>query len=305
MALGACGDDRPEGATPTATGDDGGGFPVEIEHQYGTTVVPARPERIACVDVYETDVVLALGLAPITMNYYEGFEEGIADWQRPFLPDPPPPRFRYVDGYNVEATVATRPDLIRGSYVSDTEYDLFSAAAPTIVFSYDLPVEERVPAVGRAVGLVDEAAAVLEGYQATLAAAAEAAGLGGLTVAAVAHDEFGVLTNLNDEESFGLLAQLGAVSSPALAELEPYADLGMEGVEQIDADLVLVVYGNEADQADFEANQLFNSVPAIAAGRYLPILSDGELDLTRARGVLQVPYVLERFVPAVQALPLP
>ena len=55
-----CGADEPDSAPPAAPPADAA-FPATVEHKFGTTTVPAQPERIAVVGLTEQDTVLALG----------------------------------------------------------------------------------------------------------------------------------------------------------------------------------------------------------------------------------------------------
>ena len=48
-------------AASSAPDASGAGFPLEIEHKYGTTVIEAPPERIVTVGLLEQDPLLALG----------------------------------------------------------------------------------------------------------------------------------------------------------------------------------------------------------------------------------------------------
>lgn len=47
------------------TSEVSGAFPVTIEHVFGGTTVPTKPERIVALGVSDADVVLALGQVPL------------------------------------------------------------------------------------------------------------------------------------------------------------------------------------------------------------------------------------------------
>ena len=55
-------------------------FPVTIEHRYGTTEITERPERIVSVGLNEQDAFFALGVAPVGVTDWMGFEHGIGPW---------------------------------------------------------------------------------------------------------------------------------------------------------------------------------------------------------------------------------
>ena len=308
LVLVGCGDDTEgDGAAAGDGGDPSSdaAFPVTVQHTFGETEIPTRPERIACLDAYEADIVLALGLAPVAVSYFQGYEDGVAPWQAPRFADPPPELLRYVDGYDIESTAALDPDLILGSFIDDATFDLLKEVAPTVVMDYESDLRDRVRTVGASVGMAAEAEAVVATYDAMIAEQTEAVGLEGRTVAAVGHYAAGSIENLSDPDSFSVLAELGAIPAPSMSEIEPYAAMGLERIDILDADLVLVAYADTDLQAELEAMPLFAALPAVQEGRYLGIIADGDQDVMRARGVLQVPFVLERFAPAVAALDLP
>jgi ABC-type Fe3+-hydroxamate transport system substrate-binding protein len=50
------------------------------EHRYGTTEITERPERIVSVGLNEQDAFFALGVAPVGVTDWMGFEHGIGPW---------------------------------------------------------------------------------------------------------------------------------------------------------------------------------------------------------------------------------
>lgn len=53
-------------------------FPVRVEHAYGETVIPAKPQRIVTWGWAGQDAVIALGEVPVGIPYfgYGGDENG-------------------------------------------------------------------------------------------------------------------------------------------------------------------------------------------------------------------------------------
>src|SRR5688572_19209776 len=132
-----CGDDEAEGAAPgtTAEAAAAGAFPVVVEHAFGTTEVPAEPERIVTVGLTEQDTVLALGFAPVGVTEWYG-EQPFATWPwaQDELGDAEPEVLSTADGLQLERIAALEPDLILGlnAGLDDQTYAQLSEIAPTV-----------------------------------------------------------------------------------------------------------------------------------------------------------------------------
>ena len=166
----ACGGDDDAGrpsessaATAITTADSDAAFPVSIEHKYGSTTIDAEPARVVSVGFNDQDALLALGVIPVGIRDWYG-EQPFGTW--PWAQDElggAEPELLSPNGVelNVEAVAALDPDLIVGIYsgMTQSEYDLLSAIAPTIAqpsefVDYGTPWQEQTRIVGRAVGKV-------------------------------------------------------------------------------------------------------------------------------------------------------
>ncbi|MGB2948476.1 MAG: iron-siderophore ABC transporter substrate-binding protein, partial [Rhodococcus sp. (in: high G+C Gram-positive bacteria)] len=76
LAAGCSGADAGSSDTSEATG----AFPVTIEHVFGSTTVPEKPERIVALGVSDADVVLALGQVPVGNTGFAFYETGLGPW---------------------------------------------------------------------------------------------------------------------------------------------------------------------------------------------------------------------------------
>src|SRR4051794_18602537 len=104
-------------AEPDAqAGTEDGAWPVSIENRFGTTEIPAEPERVVTVGFNDQDFVLALGVTPV------GVRENLGDYDVPNRPwaqeqsdgaELPTVGGQEID---VEAVAALEPDLIVGVY---------------------------------------------------------------------------------------------------------------------------------------------------------------------------------------------
>jgi iron complex transport system substrate-binding protein len=144
-------------STPTASTP---AFPVSVEHKFGTTVVPATPQRVACVGLTEHDAVLALGVKPVAVTEWFG-ERPYATWSwaQDELGDARPEVLSIADGIQVERVAQLAPDLILGTNAGLDEgtYGKLKQIAPTIAQSgeytdYFEPWKVQTTAIGKALG---------------------------------------------------------------------------------------------------------------------------------------------------------
>jgi len=97
-------------------------FPVTVEHAFGTTTLPARPERVATVAWANHEVPLALGIVPVGFaraNFGDDDGDGVLPGVAARLEDlgaEVPPLFDEGDGIDFEAVAASRPDVILAAY---------------------------------------------------------------------------------------------------------------------------------------------------------------------------------------------
>ena len=171
----------PRRPTAPPTEDRSEAFPVTIEHTYGETTIEAPPERIVTVGLTEQDALLALGIVPVGTTEWFGEHPGaVWPWATDEL-DALDAETPVVVGdgtaVNYEMVAAQRPDLILAVYAGLTpdDYDKLAAIAPTVAqpeayVEYGVPWEELTRTVGAAVGLPDEADALVAEVEAEFAA---------------------------------------------------------------------------------------------------------------------------------------
>ena len=129
-----CGADEPDSGPPAAPPADAA-FPADVEHKFGSTTVPAQPERIAVVGLTEQDTVLALGHKPIaTTEWYGDQPDAVWPWAQDELGDAKPTVLSNADGFQFEKIAALRPDLIIGNNagMQRADYEKLSKLAPTV-----------------------------------------------------------------------------------------------------------------------------------------------------------------------------
>jgi iron complex transport system substrate-binding protein len=87
-------------------------FPVEIVNAFGTTTIPAAPEKVAVIGYTEGDTVLALGTVPVSFFEFAFPGEIGGPWATELLDGQAPTLLK--GELNVEQIAALQPDLIIG-----------------------------------------------------------------------------------------------------------------------------------------------------------------------------------------------
>lgn len=180
--LAACGgtppDLPPAPAAPAAPPSASPAFPVSIEHKFGSTTIPAEPERVVTVGWNDQDFVLALGVVPVsTRSWFEDYSS--YPWVSSALKGQPLPTFS--EEIDLEAIAQQKPDLVLAIYetIDQATYDKLSKIAPTVVQSQEYPDEEtpwdaQTLLTGTALGKPDEAQKLVDTVKSKIDAARSA-----------------------------------------------------------------------------------------------------------------------------------
>lgn len=282
VALAACSsddtDDGPD-AEDVASDGDATSFPVTIEHAFGETVIDAEPERVATWGWGSADAAIALGVVPVAIPFddYAGDDEGVLPWIREALDDAGadmPEMLPATDEAPIEAIAATQPDLILAAYsgITDQEYELLSAIAPTVAYpdeAWATPWRDLIEIVGTSLGRSDDATDLLQSIDDQVAEQADAhPELEGKSVAMVwdTGDTFYVYKPVDPRVEFALdLGMDGADSVEELSTDEEtfFYTISHEQLDRIESD-VLVSFADtpESSQAflDSDHAQLMTQV---------------------------------------------
>ena len=321
LALAGCaadgggGEEEPE-ASPEASAEGDGAFPVTIEHALGTAVVEEQPERVVTLGWGSQDTVLALGITPVGVPS-DGFagdpETGLLPWTADAIEElggEAPTTYVDLPEVDVQEIAALEPDLILATYsgISQEVYDQLSQLAPTVAYPetpWLVAWQDQTVINGRALGMEAEAEQLVTDTEALIAAAGEEnPDLAGKTFAFVYASPEGELSAyVEGDPRVDLLVGLGMELAPAIAELEVpegtfFADLGTENTDLLaDVDVLVAWYNHADEQARVESLGTFAAIPAVERGSYLPVL-DRQVSLAiSTTTALSVPWVLERFVP--------
>lgn len=327
-ALAACsggtGSDTDSGAGGTDEGGSTGAYPVSVTHLYGETEVAAEPTRIATVSWVNGESLLALDIVPVGMPLVEwgGNDNGSTDWTDAKLEelgaawggDGAPAQYSEADGLNVDEIAALTPDLIVAAYsgLTQEEYDQLTQIAPTIgpiAENYTTSWQEALTAIGQAVGRTEDAEQLIADTEAQMTAVGE-------ENPAVAESTFiagtlGLADNTISLYTAGdtrprFFTALGMTQAEVVTENTEdestfFMDWSAENADQLVSDLFYSWASAGDTVADFEANDLFAQIPAVANGG-LVLTADDHLTLAvSAANVLSIPWAIENFVPDVIA----
>ncbi|MDQ4115558.1 MAG: hypothetical protein M3235_01195 [Actinomycetota bacterium] len=104
------------------------------------------------------------------------------------------------------------------------------------------------------------------------------------------------------DASAALLSALGLRLAPAVtalpeSEIPGRAKVSPERIGVLDADVLMLAYfGGPSVRADFEKQPLFQKIPAVQRGSYLPLPPDASIALAFP-SVLNVPYAVQQVSP--------
>lgn len=291
-------------------------FPVTITHKYGTTTIPAAPQRVVAIGYTEQDPLLAVGVVPVAVRFWYGDAPfAIFPWAQDAAAGAEPVVMEMAWGeLNYEAILELEPDLISGvvSGITQEEYDQLSLIAPTTVQSGDyidfgMPWQAVTQMVGDSVGRSAEAAAKIAEVEAKFQQARdENPAFQGQTIAvAYANGDgtYGFYTNQDGRARF--FTDLGFVIPEELVEIAGesfYASLSQERMDLLDADVLLFLGLQflEGGRESIESDPLIQQLDAFKEGRvvFVPLEYD---DALQFGSVLSLEYALEGLLPELQA----
>lgn len=313
LLLAACGGGSEPSAPSSSAASDA--FPVSIAHKFGTTTIPAEPQRIVVVGLVEQDALLSLGVVPVATTEWFGEKPGaIWPWAEAALGAGAKPQvLTSTDGVQFEKVAALRPDLILGIYsgLTSEDYAKLAKIAPTVAqpknaVDYGVSWQDLTRTVGTAVGRKTQADKVVTDVEARFAAARAAnpafAGTTGLM--ATTYEGYYVY---GPQDSRGrLLTDLGFTLPPGLAEVtgkEFGANLSRERTDMLDTGvLIWLVDSYDTDRAKVQADPLYSRLKVKTEGRDI-YLENEELvgAATSFITPLSLPFLLDRLVPQLAA----
>ena len=294
-------------AAPT-TGSTTDTFPVTVDHAYGSTVVPAAPQRVVTVGYNDQDPVLALGVVPVgVMPWYEdrpiGFEWTIEAYGGAEPEQVGGAEFLAID---FEQVAALEPDLIVGaSGMRQEDYELASRIAPTIpqppgeAEYSSAPWQDTQRYVGEALGRSALADAVVAEVEATIDAARQAhPEFQGKTAVVAQVDEGQYAVRGSTEIWSEFLSDMGFTIPPEIVGPD-FTEISAENVEMFGA-LDVLVWLATPDQVGVSA--IYPGLTVAHEGRDVYVDAFGSLSgAIGFNSALSLPLVVDQLVPMLAA----
>lgn len=287
-------------------------FPVTIEHRYGSTEIMEAPERIVTVGLLEQDALLALGIVPVgTTEWFGEYPGAVWPWAQDELGSAEPPTVvGDATAVNFEAIAAAGPDLILALYsgITQEDYATLSAIAPTVAqpadyVDYGIPWDELTRTVGTAVGMPDEADALVAEVEAAFTEAREANPDFAGASAVVATPYEGIYVYGPEDVRGRLLTSLGFELPPDLVEVtgeEFGGNLSEERADMLDVDVIVWLDGEGVEGL---GGPLYQTFAVHTEGRevFLDSFGDPLGGATSFVTVLSLPYLLDGITPMLAA----
>ncbi len=273
-----------------------------LDTAYGDVEVSDTPERVVTLYEGALDAALAAGVTPVGAVTTRG-GDNVAEYVEAHLNGERPEIVGVVREINIEAVLAQQPDLILAAApLPEEQYQLLSRIAPTVV-PHTQPLapdswEAEARLYGQALNReteIEDAIVDVDHRISELAAAIDAAGVGGTAVLARWMPN-GPMVMSTELIATGLLAKVGLEVQDAglVDEGHPHSDiLSLENLSQVDGDWLFLATLNADGQAALDAakqSAAFTRLNVVKQDRVVPV--NGQL-WSSANGPLAAQAMLD------------
>ncbi|MGI5160985.1 iron-siderophore ABC transporter substrate-binding protein [Microbispora sp. CA-102843] len=324
LGIAACGSPSETESQTRAESTSSGSsaFPMTITHALGTTVIPAKPERVATVNWANHEAPLALGVVPVGMaaaNFGDDDGDGLLPWVKKRLEElnaKTPVLFDETDGIDFEAVADTKPDVILAAYsgLTQQDYDTLSKIAPVVAYpdaAWATPWREIIRMNSKAIGLADEGERLIAGIESDISkVVAKYPQLKGKSAMFMTHvdpndvSEVGFYTTHDTRTMF--FEDLGLTIPGSITKASEGTDKFAltRSAEQIDVfDDVDIITGYGDDKGElFETlrkDPLLSKIPAVKRGSVYLLPGSTPLSTAANPTPLSISWVLEDYVAAL------
>jgi iron complex transport system substrate-binding protein len=247
-----------------------------IQHKFGETCVPLKPQRIIALDPWTTlDPLITLGIKPIGFGTYGSNVKEMADYYGASL-DVIKEAINVGDAFSpsLEKILLLKPDLILAT--EDNQYNLLSAIAPTVVVpspNYEGLVskpyfQENLRYVAKIVGEEAQAEEVLSRYQNRIEELKKRLGkqLKQVEISVILYGEniWSIIKNIHPAST--ILTDVGLrykLARPGATRLR----ISIETINEYDSDILFIVDITERGSSFYFKNPLLSSLKAFKNNR--------------------------------------
>ncbi|MFC5926452.1 iron-siderophore ABC transporter substrate-binding protein [Micromonospora vulcania] len=312
LALTGCGGTDTASPNPQPNTSATTGFPVSVQHKYGTTEIAAAPTRVVTLGLSDQDPVLALGVVPVgAIDWFLERPYGKWPWAQPLWAGKTPEIVGERDEYNLEKVAALKPDLIIGLYsgMSKDQYDKLAKIAPTVAQpvgfdDYAAPWQDMTRLAGKALGKEAKANELIAAIDARLAKlAAEHPDFAGKSVAVVEPYEPGKYAIFAPTDpKVVLLTKLGFTVPKAIVDAagkEYAAEIGSEQLSLVEVDKLVFLTADANTEPTVKADKVYQTLAVAKENRavFLPYEEPPVGAALSFSTVLSIPYALDQLVP--------
>ncbi len=257
-----------------------GGYPREVEHFTGTTLIEERPTRIYDISYHGAWVLYSFGVEPIAYQMHaDRIEQFMA------MGEALGTEFEMIgigEIANLELIVQADPDLILGAeYLTSDVREQLEAIAPVV----DIPGpgtggwRENIRIVGDVLAMEDEAEAIIAEAEKAVAESLSGSNLpDDATFAFVYPGVFDGLVYVCEDETYApveLMLAAGLEMTDTVAGLDGgvCTGLSLEVITETlaDTDLLVLLGAWGTDVNDFLSAPVISAIPAVEQGEYYVI----------------------------------
>jgi iron complex transport system substrate-binding protein len=312
LGLVACGNgEEPAPGGGQAGAGAGGGFPVRIEHKYGTTEITSPPKRVVTVGMTDQDAVLALGVKPVGVVEFSGLGLSVDQfpWSAAKWGGTPPAVVGQREDFKFERIAALRPDLIIGLYtgMKKEQYDKLAKIAPTVAQSaeygdYAMPWKDMTLVTGRALGKQAQATELVAAVDRRFAQArGQNAQLAGKTFAVAdpfKPGQYAVFGPTDPKVEF--MRGLGMTVPDAIAKAagkEQAAVIGSERLDMVDVDRLIFLSSLPNARKMVEGDKVYTGLRVARENRAVFVPYNPTGAAISFNTVLSIPYAIDQMTP--------
>lgn len=291
-------------------------YPREIKTALGTAIIKSPARRIVTLGAGAEDIVLSFGIVPVGIESHRwgGDQQGFLPWFRQTLEQQGhtlPVVLNMYPELDIEQLIGLRPDLIIAtqSGITQSLYDQLSLFAPVIAYPHQpwlTSVQQQIALIAQAIGKEKQAESLVNQLHTSLTTI-------GKKIPQINQFTFAYIKASNHDTNLSVyvsgdprvetLVGAGLKLAPSVNKLVVSrgsfsTNIGLENADILnDVDILVTWYHNQQEQKAVEEKPLFNAIPAVQRGGYIP-MTDPSLVMAMSYGTpLSIRWGLERFIP--------